>query len=53
MNLPYSTAKCRRHPAQRAATCMDCYDAALRQQEYQRVAERKVEHQKYLERRAA
>jgi hypothetical protein len=32
---------------------MDCYDAALRQQEHQRVAERKAEHEKYLERRAA
>jgi hypothetical protein len=32
---------------------MDCYDAALRQQEHQRVAERKIEHEKYLERRAA
>ena len=51
--MKLSNAKCRRHPAQRAATCADCYDAALRQQEHQRVAERKVEHEKYLERRAA
>ena len=51
MKIP--NAKCRRHPSQTAAICPDCYDAALRQQEHQRVAERKAEHEKYLERRAA
>jgi hypothetical protein len=49
----YSNDKCRRHPTRVVAICPACYDAALRQQEHQWVAERKVEHEKYLERRAA
>lgn len=51
--MNYSNHKCRRHPTQIAAVCPECFDAALRQQEAQWQKERKAEHEKYLERRAA
>jgi hypothetical protein len=46
-------AQCRLHPAERAATCPECHDAALRQQLSQGMKERQVAHIEYLQRLGA
>jgi hypothetical protein len=52
--LPYKEwQKCRRHPEQVAATCSECYDAALVAQDLQLMRERRRLHREYLARRAA
>jgi len=41
---------CRLHLSQRAATCEECHEAAVRQMEKQWRRQREVAHQDYLQR---
>ena len=40
---------CRYHAPNKAATCTDCYDAALEQQAQQWARQRRAAHKRYLE----
>jgi hypothetical protein len=54
MKLPYKEwQKCRHHPEQVAATCSECYDVALLEQQVQVMRARRRAHSAYLRAQAA